>query len=197
MRLLKYLINELVSIIFAVLVAVLIFLALRHYVLQTFQVEGSSMEPQLHNQDQMVMLRNNEIERFDVVVFPDPRGSGDSYVKRIIGQPGDELYFSNDTLYLNNQAVEEPYLEPLKSETEGKFTEDFSLWDTLGLTQVPEGYYFVMGDNRPYSGDSRQFGLIQSEDIQGVTNFVYFPFERFGKIEEYNLTENGTVNILE
>lgn len=197
MRLLKYLINELVSIIFAVLVAVLIFLALRHYVLQPFQVEGSSMEPQLHNQDQMVMLRNNEIERFDVVVFPDPRGSGDSYVKRIIGQPGDELYFSNDTLYLNNQAVEEPYLEPLKSETEGKFTEDFSLWYTLGLTQVPEGYYFVMGDNRPYSGDSRQFGLIQSEDIQGVTNFVYFPFERFGKIEEYNLTENGTVNILE
>lgn len=197
MRLLKYLINELVSIIFAVLVAVLIFLALRHYVLQPFQVEGSSMEPQLHNQDQMVMLRNNEIERFDVVVFPDPRGSGGSYVKRIIGQPGDELYFSNDTLYLNNQAVEEPYLEPLKSETEGKFTEDFSLWDTLGLTQVPEGYYFVMGDNRPYSGDSRQFGLIQSEDIQGVTNFVYFPFERFGKIEEYNLTENGTVNILE
>lgn len=197
MRLLKYLINELVSIIFAVLVAVLIFLALRHYVLQPFQVEGSSMEPQLHNQDQMVMLRNNEIERFDVVVFPDPRGSGDSYVKRIIGQPGDELYFSNDTLYLNNQAVEEPYLEPLKSETEGKFTEDFSLWDTLGLTQVPEGYYFVMGDNRPYSGDSRQFGLIQAEDIQGVTNFVYFPFERFGKIEEYNLTENGTVNILE
>ena len=197
MRLLKYLINELVSIIFAVLVAVLIFLALRHYVFQPFQVEGSSMEPQLHNQDQMVMLRNNEIERFDVVVFPDPRGSGDSYVKRIIGQPGDELYFSNDTLYLNNQAVEEPYLEPLKSETEGKFTEDFSLWDTLGLTQVPEGYYFVMGDNRPYSGDSRQFGLIQAEDIQGVTNFVYFPFERFGKIEEYNLTENGTVNILE
>lgn len=197
MRLLKYLINELVSIIFAVLVAVLIFLALRHYVLQPFQVEGSSMEPQLHNQDQMVMLRNKEIERFDVVVFPDPRGSGDSYVKRIIGQPGDELYFSNDTLYLNNQAVEEPYLEPLKSETEGKFTEDFSLWDTLGLTQVPEGYYFVMGDNRPYSGDSRQFGLIQAEDIQGVTNFVYFPFERFGKIEEYNLTENGTVNILE
>lgn len=197
MRFLKYLINELVSIIFAVLVAVLIFLALRHYVLQPFQVEGSSMEPQLHNQDQMVMLRNNEIERFDVVVFPDPRGSGDSYVKRIIGQPGDELYFSNDTLYLNNQAVEEPYLEPLKSETEGKFTEDFSLWDTLGLTQVPEGYYFVMGDNRPYSGDSRQFGLIQAEDIQGVTNFVYFPFERFGKIEEYNLTENGTVNILE
>ncbi|WP_455362894.1 signal peptidase I [Ruoffia tabacinasalis] len=185
------------SIIFAVLVAVLIFLALRHYVLQPFQVEGSSMEPQLHNQDQMVMLRNNEIERFDVVVFPDPRGSGDSYVKRIIGQPGDELYFSNDTLYLNNQAVEEPYLEPIKSETEGKFTEDFSLWDTLGLTQVPEGYYFVMGDNRPYSGDSRQFGLIQAEDIQGVTNFVYFPFERFGKIEEYNLTENGTVNILE
>ncbi|HBY89262.1 MAG: signal peptidase I [Ruoffia tabacinasalis] len=197
MSLLKYLINELVSIIFAVLVAVLIFLALRHYVLQPFQVEGSSMEPQLHNQDQMVMLRNKDIERYDVVVFPDPRGSGDSYVKRIIGEPGDEIYFSNDTLYLNNQPVEEPYLEPLKSETEGKFTEDFSLWDTLGLTEVPEDYYFVMGDNRPYSGDSRQFGLIQAEDIQGVTNFVYFPFERFGKIEEYNLTEDGTVNILE
>lgn len=114
MNILKQLINEIVSIIFAIMVAVLIFLALRHYVLQPFQVEGSSMEPQLHHQDQMVMLRNKEINRFDVVIFPDPRGSGDSYVKRVIGQPGDELYFSNDTLYLNNQAVEEPYLEPLK-----------------------------------------------------------------------------------
>ncbi|MBZ6526435.1 signal peptidase I [Aerococcaceae bacterium DSM 111021] len=197
MNILKQLINEIVSIIFAIMVAVLIFLALRHYVLQPFQVEGSSMEPQLHHQDQMVMLRNIEINRFDVVIFPDPRGSGDSYVKRVIGQPGDELYFSNDTLYLNNQAVEEPYLEPLKSDTEGRFTEDFSLWDTLGLTEVPEDHYFVMGDNRPYSGDSRQFGLIQAENIQGETNFVYYPFNRFGKINEYNMLENGIVNIIE
>lgn len=197
MNFLKHLINELVSIIFAVMVAVLIFLALRHYVLQPFQVEGSSMEPQLHNHDQMIMLKNTEIERFDVVVFPDPRGSGDSYVKRVIGLPGDELYFADDTLYLNNQAVDEPYLEPSKSEVEGKYTEDFSLWDTLGLNVIPDDYYFVMGDNRPYSGDSRQFGLVRAEDIQGKTNFVYYPFERFGTINEYELTDNELIILSE
>lgn len=182
----KRLLNEIVSMVFAVLVAIIIFIFLREYVLQPFQVEGHSMEPNLHNHDQMIMFRNVDIERYDIVIFPDPRGSGDSYVKRVIGLPGDELYFANDTLYLNNEAVEEPYLEPSKSEYEGNYTGDFSLWDTIGMTVIPEGFYFVMGDNRPYSGDSRQFGLVAEEDIQGETGFIYFPFDRFGSVESYN-----------
>lgn len=183
MSFLKRLLNELVSMLFAVIVAILLFIALREYILQPFQVDGHSMEPNLQDQDQMIMLRNFEIDRYDIVVFPDPRGSGDSYVKRVIGLPGDEIYFLNDILYLNGSAIEEPYLEPSKSEYEGNYTEDFSLWDTLGITKIPEGYYFVMGDNRPYSGDSRQFGLVAEENIQGETNFIYFPFNRFGRIE--------------
>ncbi|XJS11693.1 signal peptidase I [Aerococcaceae bacterium WGS1372] len=183
MSFLKKLLNEIVSMVFAVLIAILLFITMREYVLQPFQVDGHSMEPTLQDQDQMIMLRNFDIERYDIVIFPDPRGSGDSYVKRVIGLPGDELYFVNDTMFLNNQAVEEAYLEPSKSEYDGDYTADFSLWDTLGLTEIPEGYYFVMGDNRPYSGDSRQFGLIAEEDIQGETNFIYFPINRFGKVE--------------
>lgn len=186
MNFLKKLLNEIVSMVFAVLLAILLFITLREYVLQPFQVEGHSMEPNLHNQDQMVMLRNTEIERYDIVIFPDPRGSGDSYVKRVIGLPGDELYYVNDTLYLNNTVVEEPYLEPSKSEYDGNYTSDFSLWDTIGMTSIPEGYYFVMGDNRPYSGDSRQFGLVSEEAIQGEANFIYYPFDRFGVVDEVN-----------
>lgn len=189
----KFLINEIINGIFAVIIAILIFLALRQYVLQPFQVEGNSMELELRNQDQMVMFRNTDLERFDVVVFPDPRGSASSYVKRIIAMPGDELYFNNDTLYLNNQPIEEPYLEPLKSESQDRnFTDDFSLWDTIGLTQVPEGYYFVLGDNRPFSGDSRQFGLVEIDSIQGEANFIYYPFNRMGILDNYELNADET-----
>lgn len=187
MSFIKKLIYELINIIFSVIIAVLIFLALREYVLQPFQVEGSSMETELINQDQMVMFRNTSIERFDVVVFPDPRGSGSSYVKRIIGLPGDELYVQDDVLYLNNQPLDEPYLEPLKSNSVYPFTRDFSLWDTLGITEIPAGYYFVLGDNRPYSGDSRQFGLVPIDSVQGEANFIYYPLERFGRLDNYEL----------
>lgn len=193
MNFIKSLINEIVNILFAVLIAILIFLALRQFVLQPFQVEGNSMELELRNQDQMVMFRNTNLNRFDVVVFPDPRGSGSSYVKRIIGLPGDELYYNNDILYLNNQALEEPYLEALKSQSHnGNFTNDFSLWDTLGIAQIPEGYYFVLGDNRPNSGDSRQFGLVEMSSIQGEANFIYYPFDRLGKLDEYQLNLEET-----
>lgn len=192
---LKKLIVETVNVVFAVLVAVLIFIALRHYLVQPFQVEGTSMNATLNNGQQMLMFKQTEIERFDIVVFPDPRGSNSSYVKRVIGLPGDELYFQDNQLILNGQLVEEPYLEPLKSETEGNFTEDFNLWDTLGIESIPSGYYFVMGDNRPYSGDSRQFGLVPIDSIVGEANFIYFPFTDFGTLPSYELQEDGTLAV--
>lgn len=186
MSFIKRFLNEIVNAIFIITVAIIIFLILRQYVFQPFQVEGTSMEPQLYNGDQMIMLRQGEPERFDVIVFPDPRGSGDSYVKRIIGLPGDYVEAQDDTLYINGVAYEEPYLEPLKSQYEGNYTEDFNLWNDLGIEEIPPGHFFVLGDHRPFSGDSRQFGLIAAEDVQGLTGFIYYPFNRFGKIDEYD-----------
>lgn len=194
-KFLKNVIVETVNVIFAVLVAVVIFLLLRAYVIQPFQVEGTSMNNTLQSGEQMLMFKMSELNRFDVVVFPDPRGSDDSYVKRIIALPGDEIYFEDDQLVLNGQVVEEPYLEPLKSLTEGNFTLDFNLWDTLGVTSVPDGYYFVMGDNRPFSGDSRQFGFVPIESIVGEANFIYYPFNEFGLLPSYILLDNGQLSI--
>lgn len=185
MRILRILLVEIVNIIFAVMIAVLMFLALRYYVIQPFQVDGRSMNPTLYDGDQMMMLKQNHLERFDVVVFPDPMGSGQSYVKRIIGIPGDEIQVSDDILYINGKPVEEPYLQPLASQFNSTYTEDFSLWDITGETRVPNGHYFVLGDNRPASGDSRQFGFVAEESIQGEANFIYYPFDRFGFIEDY------------
>ena len=192
---LKNVIVETVNVIFAVLMAVVIFLLLRTYVVQPFQVEGTSMNNTLQNGEQMLMLKMTELNRFDVVVFPDPRGSDDSYVKRIIALPGDEVYFEADQLVLNGQFVDEPYLEPLKSLSEDNFTQDFNLWDSLGVTSVPAGYYFVMGDNRPFSGDSRQFGFVPIESIVGEANFIYYPLSEFGFLTSYTLMDNGQLSI--
>lgn len=192
---LKNVIVETVNVIFAVLMAVVIFLLLRTYVVQPFQVEGTSMNNTLQNGEQMLMLKMTELNRFDVVVFPDPRGSDDSYVKRIIALPGDEVYFEADQLVLNGQFVDEPYLEPLKSLSEDNFTQDFNLWDSLGVTSVPAGYYFVMGDNRPFSGDSRQFGFVPIESIVGEANFIYYPLSEFGFLPSYTLMDNGQLSI--
>lgn len=188
---LKTVIIETVNVVFAVLVAVIIFLVMRAFVVQPFQVEGTSMNNTLENGQQMLMFKMTELERFDIVVFPDPRGSQDSYVKRIIGLPGDTLYYEEDQLILNNQIVDEPYLEPLKEASQENFTQNFNLWDNLGVTSVPEGYYFVLGDNRPYSGDSRQFGFVPIDSVIGEANFVYFPFNEFGLLPSYTLNDVG------
>ncbi|MGO4927457.1 signal peptidase I [Fundicoccus sp. Sow4_D5] len=188
---LKTVIIETVNVVFAVLFAVIIFLVMRAFVVQPFQVEGTSMNNTLENGQQMLMFKMTELERFDIVVFPDPRGSQDSYVKRIIGLPGDTLYYEEDQLILNNQIVDEPYLEPLKEASQENFTQNFNLWDNLGVTSVPEGYYFVLGDNRPYSGDSRQFGFVPIDSVIGEANFVYFPFNEFGLLPSYTLNDVG------
>ena len=147
------------------------------------------MEPQLHNGDEMIMLKKSKIDRFDIVVFPDPSGSQESYVKRVIGLPGDELYVKDDQLFINNQVIEEPYLEPNKSNYPDEYTSDFSLWNTVGELRVPEGFYFVLGDNRPHSGDSRQFGLVPIDSVEGEAVFTYSPFEHFGRVNQYKLIQ--------
>lgn len=193
MRWLFRLIGEIINIIFSITIAILVFFVIRHYLVQPFQVEGHSMDYTLKDGSQMLLYKMSTIERFDVVVFPDPMGSGQGYVKRVIGMPGDTIEMVEDKLVLNGIPLEEPYLEPLQSETPTLFTDNFTLWDTIGTNTIPEGYYFVMGDNRPGSGDSRQFGLVPIDSIQGETNFVYYPFDLMGKIKEYQLNDIGQI----
>lgn len=174
MRQFRLIINRLVNLVLTILVAVSITLALRHYYFQPFQVAGESMEPTLTEGQMMVMGKNGQVDRFDLVIFKDPRGSGDSYVKRVIGLPGETIEAVDGVVYIDGQPLEEPYLQ-----TE---TADFSLYQITGLTHIPPGYLFVLGDNRPHSADSRQYGLIAEDAIEGEVVFSLYPFDRFGAL---------------
>lgn len=180
--------REIINFCFYLTMTLLLFLGIRNFIVQPFQVEGQSMDPTLHQGYQMLLNRISEVERFDIVVFPDPMGSGDYYVKRLIGLPGDSIEMVDDKLIINGQAYDEPYLaQSVTQDPDSQFTGDFTLWEITGQTTVPEGYYFVLGDNRPESGDSRQFGFVPIESVQGTSSFVYFPFDQFGSLATYQI----------
>ncbi|MGF3066176.1 signal peptidase I [Facklamia sp. P13064] len=185
----KTILIEFVNIIFVILAALFLFLAVRNYLAQPFQVEGKSMNPTLYQADHLIMWKQFDLDRFDIIVFPDPMGSGRTYVKRLIGLPGDSIVVREDQLFINDQLIEEPYLEPAKSNMETNYTEDFTLWEITGDSLIPEGKVFVMGDNRPGSGDSRQFGYVDIDEIEGEANFIYYPLDRIGKVGKLQAIE--------
>lgn len=188
MSYIKSFVIRLINLAFLVTIIFMSFALLTRYVMQPFTVDGYSMEPTLYNGDQMILFKLFELERFDIVVFPDPRGSGISYVKRVIGLPGDNVKVEDDILYINDTRYDEPYLNGL-NKSHNLYTKDFTLWNTVGLNQIPPGFVFVLGDNRPNSGDSRQFGLVSIDQIEGEANFIITPFDRTGFIKNYSIEE--------
>ncbi|MGX7091755.1 signal peptidase I [Hutsoniella sourekii] len=184
-------IREIISTLGMVVLMVAAVLLIRWFVIEPFVVSGRSMEDTLHDGDRMVMLKRNEIERFDVVIMPAPEGDA-LYVKRVIGMPGDRIEYKDDKLILNGKALDEPYLEPRKSQVAGDFTFDFTLEDVAGQAEVPEGYVFVMGDNRQNSLDGRAFGFVKIDDLHGEADWIHWPLDRFGLLEKYELNEDGT-----
>lgn len=170
----------------AILIAFSIAAIIRFFLFTPIVVDGESMMPTLHHGDRMVV---NKIgfelgtpDRFEIVVFHAPEQK--NYIKRIVGLPGDHVAYKNDQLYINGNAVSEPHLKEFKEQiSEGTLTEDFTLEELTQLTEIPEGYYFVMGDNRRYSKDSRHIGLVSEEDIIGTTNLVFWPFQDISIVE--------------
>jgi len=140
--------------------AVIIFLVL-HTIFPSFIVEGPSMEDSLHHEQRLLVNRAiyyfHEPEKGDVIIFrppnnPDPKVK---YIKRIIGLPGESVGIKEGVVYTNGEPLDEPYI-----------TRDFPN-DTLAQTLIPDGEYFVLGDNRPASGDSRNGWTVKREDIIG------------------------------
>ena len=145
---------------------------LRSFVVTPVQVSGSSMDTTL--KDGQIMLldkisyRFEEIKRFDIVVIKE----NDSYIiKRVIGLPGEKLLYKDDVLYINDKETKENF--------KNQKTEDFNIKD-LGYEKIPNDCYFVLGDNRKVSLDSRIIGCIKKEDILGKANIVIFPFNNIG-----------------
>ncbi len=158
----KNYIKEFLPYLFIVLLVVFI----KVYVVSPIRVNGVSMDPTLENSDIMLLdemsYRFSEIERFDIVVIH----RGDEYlIKRVIGLPGDMIQYKENKLYINGEYVKEDFKH--------KETSDFA-------AEVGDDQYFVMGDNRTNSTDSRVFGPVMRDEIVGKTSLTIYPFSRFG-----------------
>ncbi|EOH97142.1 signal peptidase I [Enterococcus haemoperoxidus ATCC BAA-382] len=158
-------------------------LFLRMFVLTPVEVVGISMEPTYHESDRLWQSSLVSPKRFDIATFPSPR-DGKRIVKRIVGMPGDTLRMENDQLYINDKKYDEPYLAEFKKAlTDGMpLTTDFTLENSAAgpARVVPDGKYFVLGDNRRKADDSRYFGFVDEEDIVGIVYFRYYPLNKIG-----------------
>ncbi|MHC5268025.1 signal peptidase I [Enterococcus sp. LJL98] len=155
-------------------------LLIRGFFLIPVPVEGNSMQNTLTQGDFIVMEKFTAIQRFDVVVFQMPDGT--TYIKRVIGLPGESVSYREDQLYINNKKVDELFLaENLAEEEEPRnfYTNDFEFEQLMGVSKLGEDSYFVLGDNRRMSKDSRSFGAISGDKILGKARFVYYPLNHF------------------
>ena len=140
------------------------------------RVDGTSMLPVLEDQDrlfvnQMALWRGGKIHRGNVVVFHYPRDPRKSYIKRVIGLPGDRIRIDHGAVVLNGVELKEPYVP-------AKFSDDRSQPEMI----VPEHEFFLMGDHRLVSLDSRTFGPVDRDLIYGRAAFVYWPMEQAGVV---------------
>lgn len=168
------------DIIEVVVFAIAIFLFIYLLVMQPHRIKGSSMEPNFHDGEYLlsdkITYRLREPKRGDVIVFEAPGANGDEFIKRIIGTPGDKVAVKDGKVYVNEQLLTEAYLPQGLVTTAGAF-----LKEATEVT-VPDGYYFVLGDNRPFSSDSRAWGLVAKPKITGRAWFIYWPPEQFGTV---------------
>lgn len=161
----------------AVVAAVFVILVLY----QPVRVEGTSMLPMLEDQDRLFInkfayshlggLIGDRIVRGDIVVFYYPHDTTKSYIKRVIALPGDTLSIDHGQVWLNGKVLKEAYV-PLR------FQDDRSMPEMV----VPSGNYFVMGDHRTISSDSRDFGPVPRNLIYGRAAFVYWPMDQAGVV---------------
>lgn len=184
-------VRELMEYIVTFLVVLVVMLGVRHFVVAPFQVDGHSMDYTLSDHERLFMWRQGSLDHFDVITFHPPQKEDTLYVKRVIGLPGDHIEYKHDTLYLNGQAIEEPYLAQKKEETQGLFTQDFTLEELTGESTVPEGMMFVLGDNRRNSVDSRRFGFVSQSALEGRAFFKFWPLSHIGKLTNYTLNSEG------
>ena len=147
-------------------VVIILVLIIKKFVVSPIKVNGESMMKTLHDGDVMILniigYRFSDIERFDIVVVDEGR---EYIIKRIIGLPGETIEYKDNQLYVNGKKMKENYGSDI--------TEDFSV-------KVGKGSYFVLGDNRTNSMDSRYFGSFKKKDIIGKTSLTIFPFSRIG-----------------
>lgn len=178
---------ELVKII---VISLVIIIPIRYFLIQPFYVKGASMEPNFYDKEYLIIdelsYRFNQPKRGDIVVFRYPQDPQEYFIKRVIGLPGEKVQLKNGEVYIFNQInpdgakLEEPYL-PANHKTFALNEEPV----TLGQNQ-----YFVLGDNRNSSRDSRYFGPVSSSFFIGKVFFRGWPFERLQVFHEQTYNFN-------
>ena len=163
--------KNILSYVIVIVIAILI----KEFIFSPIKVNGTSMYPTLNDGDLMILNEIgyylNGVERFDVVVV---KKNGERLIKRVIGLPGEKVEYKDNELYVNGNLIKEEFTH--------ETTHNFNL-EEIGVNVIPEGYYFVVGDNRTNSLDSRKIGLISKSEIKGKARFVLYPFSKFGKIK--------------
>lgn len=156
-----------------VAIALVLTLVIRHFVVESFVVRGSSMEPTLHDGQRLLVSKFvywfRPPHRGDIIIFRSPVNRRDDLVKRVVGLPGERIEIVRGRVLVNGQALDEPYLQ----------RRDRSNMPPL---EVQPGHYFVLGDNRPNSEDSRFFGVIDRGAIKGEAVLVWWPPASFATL---------------
>jgi signal peptidase I len=176
--------STILQILATLVVALLIFFGVQA-IIESRVVEGSSMEANLHDGQRLIVVKAaywfGEPQRGDVIIFTHPLDPQRTLVKRVIGLPGEWVEIKNGYVYIRNAAQDEPIKldEPYINGTNSPFPE----------TEVSEGYYFVMGDNRQASSDSRSWGLLPEGNIIGRVWLLYWPLSDWHLVRGYSYAD--------
>jgi signal peptidase I len=174
----------------AIVIAILLALFIRTFVVQAFKIPSGSMLPTLQIGDHLlvnkfiygirmpfagtVLVPIKEPKHGDIIVFRFPRDRSTDYIKRVVGLPGDKLEIKDKTLLINDQKIDDPHAHFTSPSV---MAGDVSPKDNLGPIVVPPGKYFVMGDNRDNSSDSRFWGFVDDNDILGKAMIIYWSWD--------------------
>jgi len=177
----------------SIVIAVILALFVRTWVVQAFKIPTGSMENNLLIGDHLLVnkfvfgptlgsvenavLPVRDIRRGDVVVFKYPDEPERDFIKRVIGLPGESLELRNKKVYINGQPLEESYVHFLEPVTEGHEFTSIDVRERYGPVRIPEHQYFVMGDNRDNSQDSRYWGFLPDHYIKGKALMIYWSYE--------------------
>ena len=172
--------KSILEIVITVVICMVAYFLLFKYVLANETVSGPSMQPTFESNDRIIAVRHAKLQRGDIVILDAPDAPGELYIKRIIGMPGDTVEAKNDTIYINGKPLKEPYLTQYKKKLpKGQlYTNNFTLKQVTGVSRVPKNSYFVMGDHRDVSKDSRYFGFVKRSAIIGEVKLRYYPFNQ-------------------
>jgi signal peptidase I len=177
----------------SLVIAVVLALFVRTWVFQAFKIPTGSMEPGLLVGDHLIVnkmvfapasgsleraiLPGRDIQRGDVIVFKYPVEPDRDFIKRVIGLPGDTLELRNKVVHINGAAISEPYAHYLEPPSASGTGNPADRREQYGPITVPPGQYFMMGDNRDNSEDSRYWGFMPASYVKGEALFIYFSLE--------------------